>query len=225
LPSSDATLLLYLAATLLICLAPGPNVLLMISIGLRHGRASALRAVAGVVTASLVFLVVSALGIAAALHASATLFAVVRYAGAAYLVYVGVRLLIAAARATPASGTRVAASSEPPTRLESRYCSAPPAAGAYWQGFLTHISNPKAILFWSALLPQFLDPARPVAPQIVLLGLLGIGIDAFVLAGYGLAAAAVRRFAPGRSFTRGVDAVAGGFFLLTGALLALAHRG
>jgi homoserine/homoserine lactone efflux protein len=213
-PSSDSTLLLYLAATLLICLSPGPNVLLMISFGLRDGRPSVLRAVAGVVTASLLFLVVSALGVAAALHASTTLFAAVRYAGAAYLVYLGGRLLIAAARAAdvPPAADAVTA---PPHRARSN---------AYWQGLVTHLSNPKAILFWSALLPQFLDTGRAVAPQIVFLGLLGIAMDAVVLTGYGLAAAAARHYAPTQAFTRWIDAAAGSFFVLTGALLAFVNR-
>jgi threonine/homoserine/homoserine lactone efflux protein len=213
-PSSDSTLLLYLAATLLICLSPGPNVLLMISFGLRDGRPSVLRAVAGVVTASLLFLVVSALGVAAALHASTTLFAAVRYAGAAYLVYLGARLLIAAARAAdvPPAADAVTA---PPHRGRT---------SAYWQGLVTHLSNPKAILFWSALLPQFLDTGRAVAPQIVFLGLLGIAMDAVVLTGYGLAAAAARHYAPTQAFTRWIDAAAGSFFVLTGALLAFVNR-
>jgi threonine/homoserine/homoserine lactone efflux protein len=214
-PSSDSTLLLYLAATLLICLSPGPNVMLMISFGLRDGRPSVLRAVAGVVTASLLFLVVSALGVAAALHASTTLFAVVRYAGAAYLVYLGVRLLVAAARAADVPPPVGAAVSAQPQRTRT---------GAYWQGLVTHLSNPKAILFWGALLPQFLDTGRAVARQIVFLGLLGIAMDAVVLTAYGLAAAAARHFAPTQAFTRWIDAAAGSFFVLTGALLAFAHR-
>jgi threonine/homoserine/homoserine lactone efflux protein len=214
-PSSDSTLLLYLVATLLICLSPGPNVLLMISFGLRDGRPSVLRAVAGVVTASLIFLVVSALGVAAALHASTTLFAAVRYAGAAYLVYLGARLLIAAARAADVAPPPDAALTAPPQRART---------SAYWQGLITHLSNPKAIVFWSALLPQFIDTGRAVAPQIVFLGLLGIAMDAVVLTGYGLAAAAARHYAPTQAFTRWIDAAAGSFFVLTGALLAFAHR-
>jgi homoserine/homoserine lactone efflux protein len=188
----------------------------MISIGLRDGRPSVLRAVAGVLSASLIFLVVSALGLAAALHASAALFAIVRYGGAAYLVYLGVRLLVAAARAAPVVPTPDTGASAPPLRA---------GTNAFWQGFVTHLSNPKAILFWSALLPQFLDTGRAMAPQIVFLGLLGIAMDAIVLAGYGLAAAATRHFAPTQAYTRWIDAAAGSFFVLTGALLALAHRG
>lgn len=222
-PSPESTLLLYLTATLLICLSPGPNVLLMISFGLRDGRPSVLRAFAGVVSASLLFLVVSALGVAAALHASTTLFAAVRYAGAAYLVYLGVRLLVAAARASPARTT--AGDGAPATTGDPARAPRPAGANAYWQGFVTHLSNPKAILFWSALLPQFLDTGRAVAPQIVFLGLLGIAMDAVVLAGYGLAAAATRHFAPTLAFTRWVDVAAGTFFVLAGALLAFARRG
>jgi threonine/homoserine/homoserine lactone efflux protein len=214
----SSTLALYLLATLLICLSPGPNVLLMISFGLRDGFRGVLPAVGGVVCASLLYLSISALGVVAALHASATLFAVVRYAGAAYLAYLGVRLLSAAwrARAVPDAG----AARDGPAVV--RGSPAPPRA-AYWQGFATHISNPKAIVFWTALLPQFVDAARPLGPQVVALGLLGIAIDAVVLSGYGLFAAITRRFAPAERFGRWIDAAAGAFFVVTAALLAFAH--
>jgi homoserine/homoserine lactone efflux protein len=217
---ANSTLLLYLVATLLICLSPGPNVLLMISLGLRDGRSAILPAVAGIVAASLLFLTVSALGVAAALAASATLFAIVRYAGAAYLVYVGAQLLVAGLRATGSGSMPAAAVS----------ASAPATAAAHgrrrvvWQAFVTHLSNPKAVVFWTALLPQFIDPARAYAPQVVVLGGLGIAMDAAVLAGYGLAAAATRHYAPTAKFTRWIDLAAGAFFVLTGVLLALAHR-
>jgi homoserine/homoserine lactone efflux protein len=218
--AADSTLLLYLAATLLMCLSPGPNVLLMISLGLRDGRRAVLPAVGGIVAASLLFLTVSALGVAAALAASATLFAVVRYAGAAYLVYVGVQLVLAGLRLRSAGS---AATTVRPAPADD--ASAPSHRGRFgWQGFVTHLSNPKAVVFWTALLPQFIDPSRAFAPQVVALGGIGIAMDAAVLAGYGFAAAATRHYAPTARFTRGIDVAAGAFFVLTGVLLALAHR-
>ena len=94
-----------------------------------------------------------------------------------------------------------------------------------WQGFLTHLSNPKAVLFWTALLPQFLDPAAPVTRQIVLLGLLGMVIDAVVLSAYAASAAAARHSLLTRSVRHWIDLAAGVFFVVAGILLALAHRG
>ena len=148
----------WLAATVLMCLSPGPNVFTTLSFALARVRA-ALRSVLGVAAASAVFLAVSALGVIAALAAASTAFFVVRAAGAAYLAYLGVRLLRAALHPT---------GSPAPVRLTTR---------PFTQGFMTHISNPKAILYWGALLPQFIEPDRPVAGQVMLLGSLGIVID------------------------------------------------
>lgn len=228
-PAESSTLALYLFATLLMCLAPGPNVMLMISLGLRDGSATVLRGVAGIGAASLVFLTISAFGVAAALHASATLFAIVRYAGAAYLVYLGVRLLIAGLKAPAACDALVATSLDGGATANGSDASAAgrgatTARGAFWQGFATHLSNPKAVLYWTALLPQFVDATRPIAAQTVTLGLIGIAIDMVTLAGYGLTAAATRRLGLTQRYTRWVDVAAGAFFMVTGALLALAHR-
>lgn len=198
---------LYLLATLLICLSPGPNVLLLLSLGLRHGAVAVPRGVAGVTAASTVFLVVAALGVAAVLAASERLFTAVRWLGAAYLAYVGVRLVVAGLRAGAATAPEAG------------------AASPFWQGFVTHLSNPKAILFWSALLPQFLDATRPLGPQIVLLGLLGMAIDACTLTGYGLLGAGARRTALSGPFRRWIDVAAGTFFVAAAVLLFLAHRG
>lgn len=232
-PTDASTLALYLFATFLMCLSPGPNVMLMISLGLRDGFATVLRAVAGIGVASLMFLTVSALGVAAALHASSTLFAVVRYAGAAYLVYLGVRLIVAGLKAGAAesaaegapAGAAVTSPATPDTaalQVPRASDHAPSARGAFLQGLVTHLSNPKAVLYWTALLPQFIDTARPVAAQTVTLGLIGIAMDLCILAGYGLAAAGTRHLGVTARYTRWIDLAAGTFFVVAGTLLALA---
>ncbi len=217
-PTDGSTLALYLVATLLMCLSPGPNVMLMISLGLRDGSASVLRGVAGIGVASLAFLTVSAFGVAAALHASSTLFAFVRYAGAAYLVYLGVRLLVAGVKAgAPTTAAQDGAPAPSPPSQATRH-------GPFWQGLATHLSNPKAVLYWTALLPQFVDATRPIARQTVTLGLIGIAMDLCILAGYGLAAAGTRHLGVTARYTRWIDLAAGTFFVVAGTLLALAHR-
>lgn len=195
---------LYLAMTAVVCLTPGPNVMLVVSLGLRQGRTAVAQGVTGIVTASCVYLLVSALGLVAAFRASATAFAVVRYVGAAYLVYVGLRLLLGALRRS----------------LDVAVPAPPRARAAFWQGVVTHLSNPKAMLFWSALLPQFIDPARSVTLQIVLLGAVGITIDAIVQLGYGWVAAAASHASPSGRFQRWVNLAAGVLLTATGVLLA-----
>lgn len=94
----------------------------------------------------------------------------------------------------------------------------------FWQGCLTHIANPKAVLFWTAVLPQFIDSHAPLTAQVITLGLLGMVIDAVVLASYGLSAAAARYSLLTTAWARRLDLTAGIAFTLLGAMLALTHR-
>lgn len=211
---SGTRLGLYSAVTLLTCLSPGPNVLLMISTGLRSGSRAALTVVAGIMVASFVYLAVAAGGVIAAVTASPLLFALIRYAGAAYLLYLGLRLIIAAWR-TPAPDPDAPSATDPSSAAQGQY---------FWQGFVTHISNPKAVLFWTAVLPQFIDTSVPVTAQVISLGLLGMAIDAVVLAAYGLSAAAARHSLLTAALARWLDLVAGIVFTILGVMLALMHR-
>ena len=197
---------LFLVATLLMSLSPGPNVFLLVSLGLRDGAAAVLKASAGIAVASVIFLAVSALGLVAAFAASALLFRAVRYAGAAYLVYLGIRMLwaVRSGVAETATDTR-------------------PLPRPFVQGFVTHLANPKAMLYWSALLPQFLDLHAALAPQVVQLGGLAIVLDVIVLASYGLSAAAARRRAMPGGLQTAVNVAGGLFFVCAGVLLALSQ--
>ncbi len=195
---------LWFGATLLLCVSPGPNVFTTLSFALAEGWAPAMRSVCGVAVASAVYLLVSALGLVAALTAAASAFFVVRMAGAVYLAYLGARMLRAAAR--PIEPTA------PPIRLTGR---------PFTQGFVTHISNPKALLYWGALLPQFIDANRRIAGQIVLLGSLGILVDVTVLASYAALAAFARRKIERPGVLRSLHGVAGVFFVASSLWLAV----
>ena len=198
---------LFVLATLLISLSPGPNVFLLLSLGLRDGAGAVLRAVGGIAVASLLFLMVSALGLVAALTASLLLFRIVSGVGALYLMYLGVRLIVASRRGATL-----------PTATPLR-----PLPRPFVQGFVTHLANPKAMLYWSALLPQFIVPQRGLAAQVLMLGCIAIGLDATILTGYGLFAAAARRSALSGRFERGIMLVGGVFFVCAGALLGVAQ--
>jgi homoserine/homoserine lactone efflux protein len=196
---------LFLLATLLMSLSPGPNVFLLLSLGLRDGAMAVMRASGGIAAASLLFLCVSALGLVALLAASALLFDAVCLAGAAYLTWLGLGLLRGAAEPLEAVSSQPAFHSGRP----------------FTQGFLTHLANPKAVLYWSALLPQFVDAHRPLAGQVTVLGFSGIVLDVVVLCGYGLAAAAVRKGGLAQGLQRSVNIACGVFFIAAGVLLAV----
>ena len=200
-------ILLFLGATLLASLTPGPAVLLTIAVSLRLGLGAALRAIAGICTGSASYLLVSLAGVLAVLTAHRPLFRGVQVAGAAYLVYLGIRMLTGELGATArrAAATR---------RVSDR---------PYLDGLVTQLSNPKAILYWTALVPPFLDPQRPVAGQLLVLICIGGAVDVLVLSAYGLAAARTRAWLEQPRYRRLVNVAAGGLFTATGVFLAMTN--
>jgi threonine/homoserine/homoserine lactone efflux protein len=155
-----ATLALFSAATLALLLVPGPAVLFIVTRSVAQGRAAGMVSVLGVHTGSLVHIVASALGISALLAASATAFTVVKYVGVAYLVWLGIRKLVQ--RSAAAEVAEVVVHSK--RRM-------------FWEGFVVNVLNPKTAIFFLAFLPQFTDTGLgPVAPQILVFGLLWIAL-------------------------------------------------
>ncbi len=197
-----ASLLLFAGMTLAVCLAPGPNVMLVIGFALKQGFRPALRAIIGISLINVLYLALAALGLVALVVASAPLFAVVRYCGAAYLIYLGYKLL-RAGLAPPAV--------EP--------ADVPPRARPLSQGIVTHLSNPKGVLYWSALLPQFLNPTQAFAMQIVELGTFAVLIDFAVMYAYAIIFASANSLLRSSRYFRWVETVAGVFFVASGLLL------
>jgi threonine/homoserine/homoserine lactone efflux protein len=155
-PSAASIGLFAVAATLLL-LTPGPAVLYIVARSVEQGRIAGLASVFGITTGTLVHVLASTLGLSALLASSALAFALVKYAGAGYLIYMGVRRILRRAD-TPASPLKL------PRRSLGRL---------YRDGFIVNVLNPKTALFFLAFLPQFVDPARGAVPfQIAFLGLL-----------------------------------------------------
>lgn len=168
---SISHLLLFAATELLLSLTPGPAVLLVVSQGMRRGLRSSQRGAAGILTGNAIYFALSAAGLGALLLASKRIFDVLQIAGAAYLILLGVKMLLLPNReAVPAEAT------------------ADRGAGSFMQGLFTQLANPKAIVFFTALLPQFVDATRPVAMQFVVLGVISILVELPVLLFYGFAA-------------------------------------
>ena len=144
--------------------------LLVVSQGIRRGYRSSTRAAAGILTGNAIYFALSAAGLGALLMASKRVFDVLQIAGAAYLVLIGSKMLIKPARVDPSA-------------IEDSG-----SAGSFVQGLFTQLANPKAIVFFTALLPQFVDPAKPIAIQFLVLGVISIVVELPVLLLYGYAA-------------------------------------
>lgn len=172
-----STLLLFVPACFALNLAPGPNNLLSVSNATRYGFGASCGAGLGRLAAFAGMIALAASGLAAVLHASETLFYAIKVGGALYLFWLALQLW----RAGPA---QEAAGDE--------------GQGGFWrlarQEFLVAAGNPKAILIFTAFLPQFVDPARPMAPQFMLLGALFLVLEMVAIALYAAIGSRLQRW-------------------------------
>ncbi|TAK47994.1 MAG: LysE family translocator [Xanthobacteraceae bacterium] len=195
--------LAFVAACVALALLPGPIVTLVIANGLRHGSRAALVNVAGAQAGLAVVTGIVAAGLATLMATMGVWFDWVRLAGAAYLIWLGIRVL----REPAAAGI----AGEAPPR---------PRGGFFLQGFLVLMSNPKALLFFGAFIPQFVDMDKPHVPQVMLLGATFMGVSAVTDAAYGLLAGRARHWLSARR-TRALARLSGGFMIGGGVWLAL----
>ena len=195
--------LAFVAACIALALLPGPVVTLVIANGLRHGTRAALTNIAGVQAGLAIVIGIVAVGLTSLLATSGDWFDWVRCAGAAYLVWLGVKLIRA-----PVIG--ISADAPPP----------PPRGGFFLQGFLVLLSNPKVLVFFGAFIPQFMDMGRDHVSQVALLGVTFMVIAGMTDVVYALLAGRVRLFFSARR-TRALSRVSGGFMIGGGIWLAL----
>ena len=201
---------LYVVASLALIATPGQDMIYVITRSLAQGRFAGLCSAVGVCLGILVHTALAALGVGAILQASESLFVLLKLAGAAYLVYLGLRMLLArgTARIDAASGTRLA-----PLSL-------------VWQGVLSNVTNPKIVLFFFAFLPQFVDPASAHPTRdLVFLGVLYALLALPVKAGVGLAAGSLsERVLRHPSALTWMNRVSGGVLIALGLRLAATER-
>jgi threonine/homoserine/homoserine lactone efflux protein len=195
--------LAFVAACIALALVPGPVVTLLIANGLRHGTRAALINMAGVQTGLAIVIGIVAIGLASLMATMGYWFDWLRLAGAAYLVWLGIKLI-----RSPAEG--INADEAPP----------PPRGGFFLQVLLVLLSNPKLLIFFGAFLPQFMDMSRDHVSQVALLGVTFMVIAALTDGVYALLAGRARKFFSARR-TRLVSRISGSFMIGGGVWLAL----
>lgn len=208
-PMTLSTWLLYAVAVLVLTVTPGPSVLLCISTSVQHGSRRALIAALGSTTAIACIMCLSMLGLGAVLAASDVLFSVLKWMGAAYLAYLGLTSLL-----SKAAGMKVPSDARGSNSTRSLFS----------RGLLVGASNPKALLFFGALFPQFIDPSVPQAPQFVVLGVTFVFFELFWLSVYALTAARAKQWLQQPRRALAFNRVTGVVFLLAAGLLATTKR-
>lgn len=207
---------LFVAAAGLLAVTPGPDMALIVARAGRYGFKGGLAATLGVAVGAFVHIFAAAIGVSAMLIASATAFNIIKWAGAAYLIYMGATLLLAraSAQATTATDRRL---------LDAKVLS---MRQIFWQGALSNILNPKVAVFFLALLPQFVDANAPSTVQAFLV--LGVLLDAIGTLWNVLVAWFAARLVSTGPAHRGkvwLERSMGAFFLAIGARLAFVERG
>lgn len=202
---SFKTWLFFSGTETLLCLTPGPAVLFVLSHGLAQGGRASLWANAGILTGNTFYFALSALGLGAVLLASPDVFTVIKLVGAAYLIYLGIRTIVGVGLGLRPDGVIGAITRDWAT---------------LGRGFALQAANPKALMFFVALLPQFINPNRPIGLQILILGVTSVVIEFFVLAGYGYLAGRAAVLARRPRFVALTNRVSGGMLVAAGAGLA-----
>lgn len=208
-----ATLLVFSLVALVAIATPGPTVLLALTNGARYGVRRALPGMLGAVTSDFVLVGAVALGLGALLAASEFWFSVVKWLGAAYLAWLGWRLLrshggldVASAGGEPGTGGAAAT-----------------PRSIFLRSFLVAVTNPKGYLFCSALLPQFINANAPQWPQYAAIAVVFASLDGAVMLGYALVGARAIRLLHRRA-VQWLDRSCGGALLALAASLALYRR-
>ena len=164
----------FLLAAILIAVSAGPGAAVAMSCGMRYGYAAALRSIFGLESALLIQLAIVAVGLGALLTASTLAFDIVKFCGAAYLVWLGIQKW----RSSP----QEIQENKPPMSSNALFI----------EGLLVNLANPKAIVFIAALTPQFIDPTRPQWLQFLIIAATMCTVDIVVMSGYALLATRLR---------------------------------
>ena len=196
---------LYVATVLALMSTPGPSQLLMLSNSGTHGFGRAVFTALGDLSANALQMLAAGLGLAALIAASGTALAVIKWAGVAYLIWLGIRMIRRAKPDDPnLTGT--------PTRA---------SLGSLWmQGFLTSAANPKAVVFFAALFPQFIAADAAFWPQFLILSATYIVMDGAFLSAYGLSASWIAARFKGAARVW-IERIGGGFMIGAAVLLGL----
>ncbi|WP_374412936.1 LysE family transporter [Hydrogenophaga sp.] len=207
--------LAFFAASWVIAISPGSGAVLSMSHGLAYGVRQTSATILGLQLGLSVVLLIAGVGVGALLLASATAFTVVKVVGAAYLLYLGVKQWRAPVQAKAASTTEALV----------RHSGLPTVRERVLTGFMTNVTNPKGIVFMVAVLPQFIDPHRPLWLQLVLLLMTSVGVDLIVMHGYAFLASRAQRWLATPKARRAQNRVFGGVLMLMGTSLLLVRRG
>lgn len=216
------TIALFAITEFLMSLTPGPAVLLVIGMSIRHGFRIGFAAILGILSTNAFFFTLSALGVGVLIVASTALFTTLKYIGAAYLIYLGIGMIGPFAKRCW-QHRRSHVGLDPAEAWISAPATPPSLPRSFWQGFSLQASNPKNIAFFVAILPQFVTPDGSVVLQLSVLGIVSVLLELPILFFYATASAASARIMKDKIIER-IEAVGGGILIALGGALAASRN-
>ncbi|MCP1439134.1 homoserine/homoserine lactone efflux protein [Erwinia persicina] len=199
--------LAYLLTTSILSLSPGSGAINTMSTGISHGYRGAAASISGLQVGLAVHILLVGIGLGALFSQSVLAFEVLKWAGAAYLIWLGIQQW----RSAGAIDLQAVAKAMPRRRLFKR-------------AVLVNLTNPKSIVFLAALFPQFIIPHQPQAMQYLVLGVTTVVVDIIVMIGYATLAQRIAAWIKGPKQMKLLNRLFGGMFMAVGALLASARR-
>jgi homoserine/homoserine lactone efflux protein len=203
------TLLLFLITTVVVVLSPGPAAIAVTAEAASNGFKKSILVILGIAIANVFFFVLSATGIATLLLTSHTLFGFIKWIGVAYLIYLGCSAIF---------------SENGPLNINPSKKSQRPLHRIFFKGFILEMSNPKALLYFSALLPQFINVAEPIVPQLITLCLITFIIDMFCYSLYGYLGYKSTNIGIKPNIIKFINRFAGGMLIFAGIKMASVER-
>ncbi|MFZ6774262.1 LysE family translocator [Undibacterium sp. SXout7W] len=197
---------LFTATEAALSLSPGPAVMMVVAYGIAKGWRHSLYVTLGILTGNAIYFVLSATGIGSLIIASPRLFLGIKYIGAAYLVYLGLSAILG--KPSPLTLSRLDEKAQSNTRI-------------FISALMLQLTNPKTLLMFIAVLPQFIDPAEPIAGQMLLLAASSIIPEFFILLGYGVLAGKASHLAMQERYSLITERIAGTLVITAGVLVAM----
>ena len=202
-------LILFLITTFVVVLSPGPAAVAVTAEAASNGYKRSFLVILGIAMANVVFFVLSATGIAALIIASSLMFTVIKWIGVSYLIYLGMTAIFSKAG---------------PLQITPEKKATGKIHRVFLRGFILELSNPKALLYFSALLPQFIDITQPVLPQLAVLGLITIFIDVFCYSLYSILGYQSTKLNLKPQIMKWINRTAGGMLIFSGLKMSTVER-
>ncbi|UJH68893.1 LysE family translocator [Allomuricauda sp. SCSIO 65647] len=198
----------FVGTVIILAITPGPSVLLATANSMKYGKGKTMGTIAGDLTANLCQIILASIGLATLVVSSGELFQIIKWCGVAYLIYMGITKIIA----------------KPQIKLSAHKKEDRSFSKLFVEGFLMSAANPKAIVFFAALFPLFLNETNPIIPQIIILAITFLIIDGLSLFIYAVFAEKLKSYLENQEKVHLQNRIVGSLLILSGILLSLVKR-